>query len=175
MSAKKPAKRTAPKRRLGAPSTFTQAAADLLCDRIATSRKSITRICTEEPALPNVTTVLRWLAGNESFRIQYARAKELQTEVIEQEMLEIADETGRDTIGGDNGPQPNSEWIARSRLRVDTRKWLMSKLAPKKYGEKLEIGGDIGVTHAHLTLDQLRKRMATAKAGLPPENDERGA
>ncbi len=36
------------------------------------------------------------------------------------------------------------EHIQRSRLRVDARKWLMSKMAPKKYGEKLQHTGDGG-------------------------------
>ena len=40
----------------------------------------------------------------------------------------------------------NNEAVQRSRLRVDARKWLMSKLMPKKYGEKLELGGDLKVT-----------------------------
>jgi hypothetical protein len=66
-------------------------------------------------------------------------------EVMSQEIIDIADESANDTQFDDVGnPRQNSEWINRSRLRVDTRKWLMSKLAPKKYGEKQEISGPNG-------------------------------
>jgi hypothetical protein len=55
------------------------------------------------------------------------------------EILEIADDTSQDTTITDFGPKPDTEWISRSKLRVDARKWAMSKLAPKKYGDAKSI------------------------------------
>lgn len=63
-----------------------------------------------------------------------------------EDIIEISDEGSNDWMAANDpenaGYRANGEHIARSRLRVDTRKWIMSKLAPKKYGEKLEIAGD---------------------------------
>ena len=64
------------------------------------------------------------------FSTQYAKAREAQMEARAEELLEIADDKTGD-------PQ-------RDRLRVDTRKWIMSKIAPKRYGDKVQIGGDEG-------------------------------
>lgn len=86
---------------------------------------------------------------DEEFSKQYARAREAQADTLADEILEIADDTSRDTIATEkNGEQPNSEWITRSRLRVDARKWLASKMAPKKYGDRIEAShtGEMGLT-----------------------------
>jgi hypothetical protein len=97
--------------------------------------------------MPNRATVFRWLADvdRQVFRDQYARAREIQADTLFEEILEIADETSRDTVikenrDGSSYETPDNEWISRSRLRVDARKWMASKLAPKKYGEKLDVG-----------------------------------
>jgi hypothetical protein len=59
------------------------------------------------------------------------------------EILEIADETSRDTLVNSKGDEmANSEWIARSKVRIDTRKWLLSKQLPKKYGDRTVLAGD---------------------------------
>lgn len=80
-----------------------------------------------------------WLAG---FPDQYARAKEAQADQMAEDILAIADDVAQDVTIGENGREVvNNEAIARSRLRVDARKWLASKMAPKKYGEKIAVGG----------------------------------
>lgn len=89
--------------------------------------------------LPAVSTIMLWLKEDEKFSEQYAYAKGLQADLLIDEMLEIADESSNDTLLTEFGEKENKEWVNRSRLRVDTRKWLASKLAPKKYGDKLDI------------------------------------
>jgi hypothetical protein len=93
--------------------------------------------------MPAKTTVFRWLRENEEFRNQYARAKEEATDALAEELLDIADDASNDWMEsnkpGDNSVILNGEHLQRSRLRVDTRKWLMSKMKPKKYGEKLDM------------------------------------
>lgn len=62
------------------------------------------------------------------------------------EIVEISDETGKDTLtDADGNDRPNTEWISRSKLRVDSRKWLMSKVAANLYGDKLDVAvtGDV--------------------------------
>ena len=80
--------------------------------------------------MPGLTTVYRWLRMNEGFRHQYAHAREDMADTFGDQILKIAD---------DDSLTPESR-----RLRIDTRKWLASKLAPKRYGDKLAVGGDEG-------------------------------
>ena len=88
---------------------------------------------------------MRWLAKEPAFQNQYARAREIQAEYHFEELIEIADDgtndyvAKRDASGAIVGWRENGEWVNRSRLRVDTRKWAMSKMAPKKYGDKTQV------------------------------------
>lgn len=77
------------------------------------------------------------------------RACELRAEALLDEMFDIADDTSKDVIEEDLGDgivntRVNHEVIQRSRLRYDARKWLVTKLNPKKYGDKVDVtsGGD---------------------------------
>ena len=72
-------------------------------------------------------------------------------EAFEDELNEIADDGRNDwmTVTRRDGSEievANNEVLQRSRLRVDTRKWIMSKILPKRYGDKLAVGGadDLG-------------------------------
>jgi len=99
--------------------------------------------------MPDAATVFRWLAVNESFREQYTRAREAQADAMLEEILQIADDGANDTYEDEEGNRrTDQDVIARSRLRVDTRKWAMSKMAPKKYGEKLDLNhsGQVALT-----------------------------
>lgn len=109
--------------------------------------KSLRSIC-EAEGMPSKTTVMRWLQDDDKaeFRDQYARARESQAEHYLDEIIEIADDCTDDvekiiTQHGEDYRIKQSA-IARARLQIDTRKWTMSKLAPKKYGDKLALGGD---------------------------------
>ena len=95
------------------------------------------------------STFFIWIDENENKSKQYARACEERAEALLDEMLDIVDDKSNDIIETDLGDgiiveKPNNEVIQRSRLRYDARKWLISKLNPKKYGEKVDVtsGGD---------------------------------
>lgn len=120
----------------GRPSSFTPQVADFICERIAHG-ESLRRICADDD-MPVCSTVFKWLVDRKEFSEQYARAREAQCDAFVEEIIEIADDSKDDTLKLESGERANNEWINRSRLRVDTRKWLMSKLAPKKYGERLQ-------------------------------------
>lgn len=122
----------------GRPSSYTEERGDAICARIAEG-DSLRTICAEDG--PDMKTVMRWLADNDAFRQQYARAREAQADLMAEDILQIADDGRNDTYQTDNGEAVNHDVIARSRLRVDARKWLAAKLAPKKYGEKIAVGG----------------------------------
>lgn len=118
-------------------STYTPELAAEICKSIALGA-SLRTIC-DSDSMPDQTTVYRWLRERDDFRQQYVRAREDQAETMLDQIITIADDTSNDTEITDQGERPNSEWITRSRLRVDARKWAMSKLAPKKYGDKIDV------------------------------------
>ncbi len=128
---------------------FSREVCDLICERMAAGQ-SLSEICRAKD-MPTKPNVLRWLREHEAFRTQYEHAREDLIEHWAEELLEISDDTAQDTHtttygDGTERTSPNTEWISRARLRVDSRKWLMSKLAPKKYGDHLKI--DQKTTHA---------------------------
>jgi hypothetical protein len=87
---------------------------------------------------------LNWLSKNLEFREQYERAKREGAEAWAEEILDISDDGSNDFYIDEDGTEKvNHENIQRSRLRVDSRKWLMSKLLPKKYGDKVDLNHGI--------------------------------
>lgn len=136
-----------PKR--GRPSDYTGDIVTEICGRLANGQ-SLREICANED-MPGKSTVFQWLAAHAEFADQYARARAAQIEHWADEIVEIADDGTNDWIERQNSDGStyeavNSDHINRSRLRVDTRKWLMSKLAAKKYGDKVtqEVTGPNG-------------------------------
>lgn len=119
----------------GRPTLYT----DQLGETIAASLMagySLTKICSVE-TMPDTATVYRWLAKTDHpFCDRYARAREIQAERMADELLDIADDESKDTTG--ELGMPNSVAVQRAKLRTDTRKWIASKLLPKKYGEKVQ-------------------------------------
>ena len=92
----------------------------------------------------NNSTFFEWLQKDTSkqYAESYTRACEIRAEKLTDEILQIADEANADIIGVDEKtgkPIVNGEAINRSRLKVDARKWLAGKLAPKKYGDKIDV------------------------------------
>ncbi len=88
--------------------------------------------------------IVQWYAADPVFANLYAQAKEAQAERFAEEIIEISDDGSNDWMkreleGGAIVEIPDQEHINRSRLRVDARKWLMAKMAPKRYGDKLQV------------------------------------
>jgi hypothetical protein len=118
------------------PSGYSDELVAVILERLAEG-ESLRAICRDEN-MPSQSMVFRWLADNQSFREQYARARESQADYWADEIIEISDDGANDTYKDDDGHErTNQDVIARSRLRVDTRKWLMARMAPKKYGDKI--------------------------------------
>lgn len=127
-------------KKIGRPSKYTQETAETIC-KLLMCGWSLKRI-TSLDEMPHEDTVYGWLAkGKEHpFSEQYARAREIQAERMADELIDIADDESGDKSG--ELEMPNGVAVQRSRLRVDTRKWVAAKLLPKKYGEKLTHAGD---------------------------------
>jgi len=94
----------------------------------------------KDPGMPGLTALYEWIENDELKAKQYARACKIRADLIFDEILDISDNTGNDLITLDNGKEVvNHEVINRDRLRVDSRKWMLARMNPKKYGEKIEI------------------------------------
>ena len=112
---------TKPKKKQGRPTKFTQELADLICERMSNG-ESLRSICREIGLLPS--TVIMWMNHNKVFFEQYAQARQKQADSYADMILDEAFNSHDAQIG---------------RLRVDALKWVASKLAPKRYGDKVEV------------------------------------
>ena len=125
---------------VGRSTKFTEEISNKIIDITSTSNRSMASICLELGIHPS--SVYLWLQDNKGFSDKYARAKEWQADFMAEEILSIADDATNDFMKIDKGDQSyeieNKEFVSRSRLRVEARKWLASKLKPKKYGDSIK-------------------------------------
>lgn len=158
---------TAPKSRprlRGALVRFSQTVADQICGRMAEG-ETLRQVC-RDPAMPARSTVYRWLSKESLFSDQYAQARELLVEAWADEIIDIADDGTTDYITkvGRNGAEyeaVDQEHIQRSRLRVDARRWLLSKLNPGQYGDHMEVEHTGALDHRHsITDEETVRRLA---------------
>ena len=143
---KKPIKKTVAKkkavakRKPGRPCYYTDKVASIICIRLSEGQ-SLRQICKNQ-SMPPEGTVYRWLFKNDEFRERYEVARQTGLQMWADEMVEIADNASNDWMEREDSDNPgftlNGEHIQRSRLRIDTRKWLLSKLVPKKFGDKVD-------------------------------------
>ena len=103
-----------------------------------------------ENANVKAQTFLSWVDQDKDLSEQYARARSDMIDKIADDILKIADEELIPTGEG----KVDSAMVQKQRLRVDTRKWLLSKLAHKKYGDKLELSGD---EHAPVSIERIER------------------
>lgn len=159
------------------------AAQKIICERLMEGESLRSIVCAE--GMPGRSTVHRWLADDTEFRDQYARARAIQADTLFDEMLDIADDGSNDWIerrreDGSTETVLDHEHVQRSKLRVDTRKWMASKLAPKKYGDDLMLrhadadGGPLDLNDEARAVrlasifDSIRRR----RAGKPDDGDD---
>lgn len=126
---------------------FDQAIADRILCRIADG-ESLRTICLD-PEIPSRSTVRLWLINVPGFVSQYARARDEQADTYADEIAAIADERppmvgdtnhqAGEKAGEDGNTRMDSAFVAWQRVRIDTRKWIASKLKPKKYADKLDL------------------------------------
>jgi hypothetical protein len=110
-----------------------------ICDAISSSSKGIRKLCKLNKHWPTPSHIFTWIHTYPQFKEQYARAKQTQIESFVDDVIDIADDSTNDWIENEKGTLvANHDHINRSRLRIDTRKWLASKLCPKIYGESKE-------------------------------------
>ena len=121
---------------MGRPSTFTDEIFNQICERLADGQ-TLSQIC-RDPEMPDRETVKRWTRNDDGRRRQYDMARQDGMDALADTIVDISWDTSKDTTTTERGTAvADHEWIARSRLKVDTIKFLMSKINPARYGDKL--------------------------------------
>lgn len=129
------------KRPRGRPSTYTQAVADRICQELA-SGSSLRKIC-KAPGMPPESTVREWVIDDvNGFAAHYTRARQMCAERWADEVLDLADLPPATLPDG----RIDAGAVNHQRLMVDSRKWLLSKVLPKVYGDKVAVDHNGGVS-----------------------------
>jgi hypothetical protein len=155
------------------PSDYNQEIAAAICAEIVDGM-SLRSICRKDD-MPAISTVMLWLSRHAEFSEQYAHARDAQADTLADELLEICDDATNDwmdkELRNSKGEVTGSitvvdqEHINRSRLRVETRKWIASKLKPKKYGDRLTVDSTVKHSADAYSDDELAHIASTGSDG----------
>jgi hypothetical protein len=161
---------------VGAPTTYNEHMANVICIRIAEG-ESLREIVKDE-GMPDRSTVYDWLLRHPEFADHYARARDEQADTLADEIIAIADEQPEIIAVVDKKTgaliehKLDGAFLQWQKNRIDARKWTAMKLKPKKYGDKIAVGGDPdGVpiktedTGADKFLEIIRNMEMTKRAG----------
>lgn len=128
----------ATKKKTGRPSDYLPEVAADICSLLAEG-ESLRKVC-DRPGMPSKASVFRWLAEHQEFRDQYAKATETRADAIFEEMFDIADTVLEEAAA-----------VGKARLRIDTRKWALARMNPKKYGDKVSQDIDLKSSDGSMT------------------------
>ena len=133
---------------MGAFSKYTDELADQIADLISDGNSM--RQIAKMNGMPDKATLFRWMADNPAFATKCARARELQADFMDDEIMEVVNETRRGTLDP-----------AAARVVLSGLQWRASKLAPKKYGERIELAGEVKTDNTiHITREVIAKPTA---------------
>lgn len=136
----------------GRPTKYNSDIDKEICERLA-SGQSLNAIC-RDAHIPDRANVMRWLLATDNeiydqFRVNYAQARDIQYQCMADDIIDICDDGTNDYMEklddeGKAAYKLNGEHVQRSKLRVDTRKWFMSKVLPKFKDKEETIASDLG-------------------------------
>lgn len=137
---------------MGRPSTYTEELGERICEALANSDRGLRHVLDADPDFPEPETVRKWRLRHASFNAKYADAKQAQLELMAEDIVDISMDESLD---------PNDK-----RVRIDARKWLLSKLMAKTYGDKLDLtsGGKELAAPAHLIDQRVQSIIMQAQA-----------
>jgi hypothetical protein len=157
----------------GRPSLYTREISDKICEGIANGR-TLNQIC-REPGMPARPTVMAWVLGDvDGISDRYARARDLMLEHWAEEVIDIAEDGTNDWVEKQykSGVQVvlDREHVSRSDLRINSRRWLLSKLKPEKYGERVTVknegNGDVEAEPESVQAERREKWVAKHSNGV---------
>lgn len=128
------------KNKCGRKSIYSTCVVEKICGLIASTAESLGEICKQNPGLPAEITIYKWLHKYPDFREKYVIAKKSQGYLFSEKIIDISNDTSNDYVTNGNGNLVvNHEHIQRSKLKIDTLKFLMEKHTPKVYGQKIQL------------------------------------
>jgi hypothetical protein len=147
---------------------------DAICNAIAITPKGLEHICSANPDFPCADKIYERRRESQEFGEKYTRAKADQVMVLADQIVDIADDGSQDETEieitpGVKSTVVNREIIERSKIRIDARKWLAGKLAPKIFGDKLTHEGEIGIKTVIVPATQ---KSDAARPAASPSFDE---
>ncbi len=155
-------------RLIGRPTVYTVELAERICAQLCTGR-TLRDVCRDD-GMPDESTVRVWARDDrDGFTARYRLAREIGYHAMADEILEIADDARNDWVArrranGEGEPMLDHEHVSRAKLRIEVRRWLLSKALPKIYGDRL----DLKATHdAGDSLLDLMKAIDGRTRGLP--------
>ena len=148
----------------GRPTIFTEILAAKICQRIADG-ESIRAICSD-PDMPSTTAVFRWIASGkyDGFRQLYEASMQIRLETLGDGLIELADAPIERNAAG----AIDSAAVQMRRLQIETRRWILSKLLPRKYGDRMGLDHQgegfnltvvTGVPESFASLEQKRLKI----------------
>jgi len=145
----------------GRPTIYNAEICDEICQAVSCTSLGLTKLCEANPHWPERDTIYRWRWRYPEFSDKFAEAKRKQADFLVEELLDISDDGRNDWMdvqGHDGNPgwKYNGEHVNRSRLRIDTRKWIASKVLPKVYGTN----NDDQIAAAQSLAEQVIKMVA---------------
>jgi hypothetical protein len=151
--------KTKAKRRPGRPSSYTPELAAKICARIA-GGESLRSVC-RDPAMPDLTTVFRWMPKRPEFHKQYDEACDARAQAMFDELVEIADTPMQGDVitEFDDGRREikRGDMLGHRRLQVDVRKWALARMSPKRFGDKVGVEHTGTVSLEALVLGSLKR------------------
>ena len=162
------------KPKIGKPSKYTKEIAQSICEQLSEGIP-LREICRQD-GMPAWRTVYDWMYKDDDLSTAIAHARDLGYDSLAEECLDIADDANNDWMertdkeGRSIGWVVNGEHVQRSKLRIETRLKLLAKFNPKKYGEKLSVGGDtenplqVGTTMLDAFVQKLELKAQAANA-----------
>jgi hypothetical protein len=128
---------------------------ELICERIEVGQS--VNLILKDSDMPSSRTFWKWLDEDEEKVKKYARAKDVYSDKMFEDLVLIADGTSTDVYQDEKGEdQINHDIIQRDRLRIDARKWTLSKLNPKKYGDNQKEPGATVNYNVNVDKDEIK-------------------
>jgi hypothetical protein len=131
---------TLPRRKVGRPPMYNSKLAQNICMEVATTARGIDEICEANSKFPKSTTIYRWLIHNPEFRGMMDAARKSQLDLLQDQIIPISDTPKVGQVvtldrKGEVIERKASDMIEHRKLQIETRKWMLSKLLPKKFGD----------------------------------------
>ena len=147
----------------GRKSMYSKEMIELVCEYTAQG-ESLTTMCKRDN-MPTKVTIINWLNTYPDFASAFEDAKRAKAESLADEIIDIADDHASVTFyDADGNRRVDAGAVAHAKLRIDSRKWIASKLKPKVYGDKMqtEVSGSLET----MSEDEIDKKIAALLAKI---------